>query len=634
MYMRNSLSLENLHPITKTLLEKRGIVGEKEIIDFLFPSYEKHIGDPFTIHGMHKAVERIVEALKNGEKIAIYSDYDCDGIPGGVLLRTFFDDIGYPVEIYIPHRHNEGYGVHTHALDALKERGVTLVITIDSGITNIEEVAYAKSIGVDMIVTDHHLPITANAEDMQKERGTNAENTEKSSKKKKGKKVKSEKLVQVVPDAVAVINSKQDVCTYHDDMLCGCAVAWKLSCALLSRLRESADFADMEQTSQTNTDTKGARGKKQKGEKEKYSDAYTAVLEKVATLPEGYEKWYLDLVGISTIADMVPLVKENRALAHFGLKVLRRTKRPGLLHIFNEQRMKLDFLTEDDIAFTIAPRINAASRMGDPIQAHLMLYEKDRESAEGYAYELEELNTQRKSEVKDIVSTISFDHAVYSNEVIVVGDMSWGPGILGLIAQKIIDETGKPVFVWGQGDDKAQVKGSCRSLGDVSVVDLMAHVGHDVFTHWGGHEGAGGFSLLIDNTEKLSDALNESLKHIEKKEVSKKGLEVDAVMSIDDVHDMTYEAIAVLAPFGEGNRKPVFEIQDPRVLATKWFGKKGEHFEVVYATSRGGKVKAIQFFAPKDIEEKVNKHHSVLVHLERSYFGGRVELRMRIVEVR
>jgi single-stranded-DNA-specific exonuclease len=212
--------------------------------------------------------------------------------------------------------------------------------------------------------------------------------------------------------------------------------------------------------------------------------------------------------------------------------------------------------------------------------------------------------------------------------------MSWGPGILGLIAQKIIDETGKPVFVWGQGDDKAQVKGSCRSLGDVSVVDLMAHVGHSVFTHWGGHEGAGGFSLLIDNTEKLSDALNESLKHIEKKEVSKKGLEVDAVMSIDDVHDMTYEAIAVLAPFGEGNRKPVFEIQDPRVLATKWFGKKGEHFEVVYATSQGGKVKAIQFFAPKDIEEKVNKQHSVLVHLERSYFGGRVELRMRIVEVR
>jgi single-stranded-DNA-specific exonuclease len=288
--------------------------------------------------------------------------------------------------------------------------------------------------------------------------------------------------------------------------------------------------------------------------------------------------------------------------------------------------------------------------MGDPIQAHLMLYEKDRESAEGYAYELEELNTQRKSEVKDIVSTISFDHAVYSNEVIVVGDMSWGPGILGLIAQKIIDETGKPVFVWGIGegettdnrqqakDSKKILKGSCRSLGEVSVVDLMAHVGKTtaggVFEGYGGHEGAGGFSLLLENVDRLSDALNNALSHVERKEIGGKEIQVDTVMSIDEVHDMTYEAIAALAPFGEGNRKPVFEIQDPRVLATKWFGKKGEHFEVVYATSRGGKVKAIQFFAPKDIEEKVNKKHSILVHLERSYFGGRVELRLRIVEVR
>jgi single-stranded-DNA-specific exonuclease len=644
----SDFSVEKLHPLTKKLLNNRGIIEEKDIEAFLFPSYEHHIGDPFAIHGMKPAVDRILEALKNNEKIAIYSDYDCDGIPGGVLLRTFFDDIGYPVEIYIPHRHNEGYGVHTHALDTLKERGVTLVITVDSGITNIEEVAYAKSIGVDMIVTDHHLPITAVAEQTRKSRGKDAEDTEKISGNKKNKTRKQEdtkeKLVQVVPDAVAVINSKQDVCTYHDDMLCGCAVAWKLSCAILETLRGTKIAQDSFHAEQT----RNKRGKD--AEKNKNAEIYNKVLEKVAALPEGYEKWYLDLVGISTIADMVPLVKENRALAHFGLKVLRKTKRPGLLHIFNEQRMRLDFLTEDDIAFTIAPRINAASRMGDPIQAHLMLYEKDRESAEGYAYELEELNTQRKSEVKDIVSTISFDHAVYSNEVIVVGDMSWGPGILGLIAQKIIDETGKPVFVWGIGegettdnrqqakDSKKILKGSCRSLGEVSVVDLMAHVGKTtaggVFEGYGGHEGAGGFSLLLENVDRLSDALNNALSHVERKEIGGKEIQVDTVMSIDEVHDMTYEAIAALAPFGEGNRKPVFEIQDPRVLATKWFGKKGEHFEVVYATSRGGKVKAIQFFAPKDIEEKVNKKHSILVHLERSYFGGRVELRLRIVEVR
>lgn len=648
MYMRNSLSLENLHPITKTLLEKRGIVGEKEIIDFLFPSYEKHIGDPFTIHGMHKAVERIVEALKNNEKIAIYSDYDCDGIPGGVLLRTFFDDIGYPVEIYIPHRHNEGYGVHMHALDALKKKGVSLVITVDSGITNIDEVAYAKSIGVDMIVTDHHLPITQQITDDRQQKTDNRKQTTENRQRGTSKKVKSEKLVQVVPDAVAVINSKQDICTYHDDMLCGCAVAWKLSCALLSRLRESADSADVKQTSQTNADTKGARSKKQNTKKEKYSDAYKAVLEKVTSLPEGHEKWYLDLVGISTIADMVPLQKENRALAHFGLRVLRKTRRPGLLHIFNEQRMKIDFLTEDDIAFTIAPRVNAASRMGDPIQAHLMLYEKDRKSAEGYAYELEELNTQRKNEVKDIVSGISFDRAAYSDDVIVVGDIAWGPGILGLIAQKIIDETGKPVFVWGMGeettdnrqqikDSKKILKGSCRSLGDVSVVDLMAHVGKvahsGLFENYGGHEGAGGFSIAQENISALSEALAEALDHVEKKSIATQEVTHDVELTLDDIHEGAYEAVAVLAPFGEGNKKPVFMLRDVTALATKWFGKKNEHFEIVYATESGKRIRSIQFFAPRDLEEKTKIKHTLLAHLEKSYFGGKVELRLRVVKI-
>lgn len=581
--MTSLFSSKNIHPITKILLEKRGIITEEAIKDFLFPSYESHIGDPFAIHGMKQAVERIVQALQNNEKIAVYSDYDCDGIPGGVLLRTFFDDIGNPVEMYIPHRHNEGYGVHTHAIDNLKAKGVTLIITVDLAITNIEEIAYAKSIGVDFIVTDHHLPVHKDAASPSfAEQGVTVGS-------------------QVVPCAVAVINSKQDVCTYHDNMLCGCAVAWKLACALLTRLREE-DCGE--------------------------------VTEKVKALPDGYDKWMLDLVGISTIADMVPLVNENRALAHFGLKVLRKTKRHGLLHIFNEQRMKKEFLTEDDIAFTIAPRINAASRMGDPVQAHLMLYEKDRESAEGYAQDLEELNTQRKGEVKDIVSTISFDHAVYKNDVVVVGDMSWGPGILGLIAQKIIDETGKPVFVWGQGDDKTQVKGSCRSLGDIHVVELMAHVGHDVFSHFGGHEGAGGFAVTLEKLPLLSDALNKSIKHVERKDIGSQEVVEDAELGFDDINEVTYGAVAVLAPFGEANPKPIFAIHNAEALATKWFGKKGEHFEVIYPTSKGGRVKAIQFFASKDIEEKTKQAHTVLAHLEKSYFAGKVELRLRLVEVK
>ena len=610
LYMKDTFDIEKLHPLTRLLLEKRGLKEVGEVEDFLFPSYEKHIGNPFDIYGMEKAVVRIISAMKAGEKIAVYSDYD--GIPGGVLLRTFFDDIGYPVEIYVPHRHNEGYGVHTHAIDALKKKGVSLVITVDLAITNIDEVAYAKSVGVDFIVTDHHLPITQ----------TSQTDTDLADKKAKGKKLKAKSSIsQVVPDAVAVINSKQDVCTYHDDMLCGCAVAWKLSCAILSRLREDA-------TAYTGIDStiSSSLG---------IPEYYYQVLTRVNTLKDGYEKWLLDLVGISTISDMVPLQKENRALAHFGLKVLRLTKRHGLNQIFRAQGVSKEHLTEEDIAFTIAPRINAAGRMGDPIQAHHMLYERDSVKAQGYVEDLEALNMERKESVKDITGNISFNHAVYSNDVIAVGDLSWGPGILGLVAQKIIDETGKPTFVWGQGDDKTTVKGSCRSKGDVHVVELMARVQEmfpGVITHSGGHEQAGGFSCALDKVEELSDALNEAYKHVTITELGNQELVADAPLTLSDVTLLTHNAVDILSPFGVGNPKPLFSFANVTPLSVRWFGKKGEHLEVMYPNNKG-QVKAIMFFATKELAEKATKPHTLLAHLEKSVFRGKTELRLRIREI-
>lgn len=624
-----------VHPLTLQLLHQRGIRTKTEADVFMNPSYERDIKNPFDIHGVPEAVERIIAAFKVGEKIAVYSDYDCDGIPGGVLLRTFFDDIGYPVEMYVPHRHNEGYGLHKHAFDSLKRKGVSLVITVDLAITNIDEVAYAKSIGIDVIVTDHHLPITKELE----------------GKKKKGEKAGEMHTVQVVPDTVAVINSKQDVCTYHDDMLCGCAVAWKLSCAILSRLRDE---------NKNETDKK-VKAKAKKGDSIALS--YQKVLDSVAGLKEGYEKWLLDLVGISTIADMVPLQKENRALAHFGLKVLRQTKRHGLNHIFRAQGVAKEHIVEDDIAFTIAPRVNAASRMGDPIQAHNMLYAKDSVEAQKFVEDLEDLNTERKAGVKDIVSTLSFDHAVYQNDVIVVGDPSWGPGILGLIAQNIIDETGKPTFVWGCGEDdrrKAQgaskiqlqeegeksndvetvpavkmAKGSCRSKGDVHVVDLMARAIEmfpGVLLHSGGHEQAGGFSADLARIGELSDVLNAAYKHVEIKTLENQELVADAVLTLSDVLYATHAALAVLAPFGVGNPKPLFAFVNVTPKSVRWFGKKGEHLEVVYDKTPG-EVKAIQFFSSKATEEKLRNTHTLLAHLEKSVFRGKIEMRLRFVEV-
>jgi single-stranded-DNA-specific exonuclease len=600
----------DIHPLTAQLLYQQGINNKKDAERFIAPSYDIDIGNPLDIHGMSDAVTRIIEAMKNDETIAIYSDYDCDGIPGGVLLRTFFHDIGYEkVIIYVPHRHNEGYGLHNHAIDSLKKQGVTLIITVDLAITNIDEVKYAKEQGVDVIVTDHHLPIHKEGDG------------------------------QVVPDAVAVINSKQDICSYHDEMLCGCAVAWKLSCALLSKIKE---------------ETKSK--KKTKG-----GDSWKKVVGTVATLKEGYEKWLLDLVSISTIADMVPLVKENRALAYFGLKVLRQTKRHGLNHIFRNQGVSKEHITEDDIAFTIAPRINAAGRMGDPIQAHAMLYERDSVKAQGYVEDLEALNMERKQGVKDITEGIDFDHSAYSNEVVVVGDLSWGPGVLGLIAQRIIDETGKPTFVWGGGraesedveqretraesedTERSEVRnkivGSCRSLGDVHVVELMTRCMElfpGVITHAGGHEQAGGFSCVLDRVGELSDALNESIKYVEIKELKDDAMIADAELTMNDVHLVTFNAVNVLAPFGVGNPKPLFAFKDVEPLSVRWFGKKGEHLEVIYpkrGDSKSDEVKAIIFFASKELEEKAKKKHTLLAHLEKSVFRGKTELRLRIKEV-
>lgn len=582
----------DLHPLTLRLLLQRGITTKESALEFINPSYENHVGNPFDIFGMDIAVSRVIDAMKKGETIAIYSDYDCDGIPGGVLLRTFFDDIGYPIEMYVPHRHNEGYGINIKALDGLKKKGVTLMITVDLAITNIDEVAYAKSLGIDVIVTDHHLPVHNSVTETYKGVG---------------------KVVgaHIVPDAVAVLNSKQDACTYQDDMLCGCAVAWKLACALLVKLREES----------------AGVGK------------FGVVTEAVSHLRVGYEKWLLDLVGISTVSDMVPLVKENRALAYFGLKVLRQTKRHGLNQIFRAQGISKEHLTEEDIAFTIAPRINAAGRMGDPIQAHRMLYEKDSVTAQGYVEDLEALNMERKQSVKDITEGISFDHAVYGNDVIAVGDLSWGPGILGLIAQKIIDETGKPTFVWGQGDDKTTIKGSCRSKGDVHVVDLMARAQElfpEVITHFGGHEQAGGFSCALDKVNELSNALNASLQHVEVKKLENDSLVADALLSLGDVTLVTHNAVSVLAPFGVGNPKPLFLFDNIEPLSVRWFGKKGEHIEVVYPRKVGEKLselKAIMFFASKELALRAGRKHSLLAHIEKSVFRGKTELRLRIKDI-
>lgn len=569
-------------PLVALLLNNRGVTGTDT--SFLKPNYEFGIHDPLTISGMPRVVERILKALNNNENITIYSDYDCDGIPGATVFSDFFRKIGYTnITFYIPHRHKEGYGLNIPAIESLALRGVTLMITVDLGITNIKEVGYAQEKGIDVIVTDHHLPHVEMVDGVE---------------------------VQILPPAYEVINTKKTKETYQEKMLCGCATAWKVVCAILSTVKSSSQI--------------------EKGVWE----------QKIFEIPEGWEKWSLDMVGLSTIADMVPLTGENRVLAYYGLKVLRKSKRMGLRALLLSARANQEGLTEDDIAFTIAPRLNAASRMDTPELAFKILSTDDYVEAQELAKTLNSLNTTRKESVGSIMKEVYKDlHKQELASVIVIGNPLWSPGVLGLIASKVLDTYSKPVFVWGRAEEGDQFKGSCRSDGSVNLVDLMLAVDVNIFSHMGGHELAGGFSVFKEHIHVLETQLVKGYEVVKKNEyIAAKNVFVDCELLLSYVHYKTMDDIDSLAPYGVGNQKPTFLFRDLEVVEVRHFGKEKNHLELTLK-KMDGEIKAYGYFMGAHSFEKnvgvieVGKIISIVGQLERDVFGSRKNIKVRIVDV-
>ncbi len=548
--------------LIEKLLKLRGIeISEQE--QFLNPSYEEGLHDPFLMKDMAKAVDRILQSVQNNEHIVIYSDYDADGIPGGVILHDFFKKIGYEnFENYIPHRHDEGYGLHMDAIVGLVNKGTRLIITVDLGITAVKEVAFAEECGVDVIITDHHLPH------------------------------------EIVPSAYAILNPKQMGDEYPFKELCGAGVAFKLVQALVEKLRSTKD---------------------------------------TLLIPEGWEKWLLDMAGLATLSDMVPLVGENRVLAHFGMKVLQKNRRPGLQHLFRKMKINPQYLTEDDITFMLTPRLNAASRMDSPKRAFEVLSETDLTQAGAVADHLIKINDSRKV----IIATIMKDvHKRLEKrelrDVIVIGHPEWRVGVLGLVASKITETYNRPSFVWGfEGTQEGSlIKGSCRSEGSVNVVELMTEAKQS-FDSFGGHELAGGFVVTHEQVHFLEDALTDAYSRAKKEKKIVEQRKHDVQLFLTDVHKKNYEQIATIAPFGMGNEKPIFLFENIEIKNIKLFGKEKEHLEII-CIDEGKMVKAIAFFkTDKDflIELKENKKVSLYATMEMSYFMGRPELRLRIVDI-
>lgn len=546
--------LETASPITNLLLYRRGITDAEEASRFLAPNYEEHLHSPLFLNDIDAACARIEHAISAGQRIAVFSDYDCDGIPGAVVLNDFFSAIGHEnLTTYIPHRHYEGFGLSVDAIDKLKEDEVELIITIDCGTSNVAEVAHANELGIDIIITDHHEP------------------------------------EEVLPAAVAVVNPKLGAYPFPD--LCGAAVAFKLAQALLER----NDFA----------------------------------------VSPGQEKWWLDMVGLATIADMVPLVGENRVLAHYGLMVLRKSRRPGLQQLLKKARADQRYLTEDDVGFTIGPRVNAASRMDSPEDALVLLVEKDVEKAGERVEHLEGLNQQRKTMVAQMTKDLHkrLQELDEMPSVLVMGNPEWRPSLVGLAASKLAEEHHRPVFLWGK-DGNGVFKGSCRSGGTASVVTLMQAV-PELFLEYGGHHASGGFSVKDEHIFTFGERLAAAMDELGERAILKEPVDIDIELTLEEVTPLLIKDLARLAPYGAGHRKPL--IAFPAVVPSdvQLFGKGKEHTKLLFPTG-SGRLEAIAFFqTPADFTRvpEAERSCTLIGHVEQSFFMGRMQTRIRIVDI-
>ncbi len=620
--------MNQISELQKLLLANRGI-KEDEIEIFLNPSYETGVYDPYLMKDMEKAVDRILKAIEEKEKIGIFSDYDADGVPGAVMMKDFFDRIEYEnVFYYIPDRHLEGFGLKDDSITECSDNGVKLLITIDCGITDVGEVKHAKSLGMEVIITDHHLPSVIPVKtgihkyfSAEKSSGhdsarqlpslqsgptptsqsensglgsplSTARMTKKKSKSDRGSDI------QNLPDAFAILDPKQEGDEYPDKMLCGTGVAFKLIQGILAKNRFG--------------------------------------------IGESQEKWFLDMVGIATLSDMVPLLNENRTLASYGLKVLRKSKRPGLIALLKRAGVDQGLISEEDIGFMIAPRINAAGRMGHAMDAFKMLSTTDEKEAEKSADYINDLNNERKGivarmvkEMKAMLST-RIEHEKEKG-VIVLGHPDWKPSLLGLAANSIVEEHGMPVFLWGR-ESGTVIKGSCRSNGVVNMVEIMRGACEGTFIDFGGHAMSGGFSVEEDKIHFLSDSLAKAYKEVlvTSDGELKQNYNIDTVLGLNEVNEKTYKDIQMLSPYGEANPKPVFLFKSVIVKSCAQFGKEKNHLKITVAKDGGRTIEAISFFADENSFMKEIKEGSTInlvANIEKSFFRGRGELRLRIVDV-
>ena len=502
------------------ILTARGLTTRAARQAFLQPDYMAVKHDPFLLPDMKKAVARLKQAREQGEKIVIYGDYDIDGLSATALLLDAFGKFGFKdVDAFIPNRFVEGYGMTMGAVDKVRDMGADLIVTVDTGSLCHAEIAYAASLGIDTVVTDHH------------------------------------NVAETPPPSVAAVNPKFSGHTYPFRDLCGAGVAFKLVQALQTELEG---------------------------------------------LPDGYEKWLLDLVALGTVCDIVTLADENRANVYWGLEVLKKQQRPGLKALMAVAGVEPDQVNARHLGFGLGPRMNAAGRLETAQHALDMLTARDGLAALEASEKLEELNGKRRG-IQDAIFEEACVQAeeLANDRVLVVSSGGWNHGVIGIVASKLVEKYKKPVFIIGERGEEAT--GSARSFGDFSAADAV-RAADDIIIKGGGHGAAAGVTLA---TEKIGDFRRRVNEFYDSLQLAnqERYLLPRADVEIDDFSEVDEELVANLAkmePFGNGNPEPVVKITTSIVLSARRMGADGQHVKLALRDKNGKVLQMLAFNAPEE----------------------------------
>ncbi|MEG3030392.1 MAG: single-stranded-DNA-specific exonuclease RecJ [Oscillospiraceae bacterium] len=532
--------------LAKVLLSK-GAKTQQEAQDLFLK--DTPLSDPFLLKDMDKAVERIHKAIKLGEKVVVYGDYDADGVCATATLFSYLESVGSDVFYKLPNRETDGYGLNSNVLKKLKSKGVDLVITVDNGISAIQEIELANSLGLEVIVTDHHLPKST------------------------------------VPPAFAVVDPLQKDDKSPCKTLSGVGVAFKLICAL-----EGAPCCEM-------------------------------------------LEYYSDLVAVGTVADLMLLEGENRTIVKSGLTLLNEGMRQGFNSLIMACGMKGKELTSESIAYTIGPRINAAGRMGDATMALELLLCDDAEEGLVLANELEGENQKRQETqnkmAEDITQEILSDQSLIKDRVIVVWAENFHPGVVGIVASRLVERYAKPAIVLTR--DGEEYKGSGRSVPAFNLHAALEKTKH-LLTRFGGHELAAGLTIEEKNLEAFRAAINEVANNHEAL-AQTESLFIDCQVELDEIDENSVAQISLLAPFGNGNQNPLFMMKEVQLVQI-YPVSDGKHIRLKVKNSKGS-LQGIMFnVSPQEFAYKTGDILDVCANLSIYQGDSGNMVSVRIKEVR